>query len=361
MKNKKTYIFNCVLILALFSVFSSCTSIYNFAIEIRQPAKVTFPTDVSRIVLVNNAASPENSDFGTECFVNQKETDCPFAIDFDSAHWASVSALAYGINSEKFFSKVMIYNVPLREDNAALEIRPITQEVAQKIYDVTDADAIISVEKGLFRYSQAMAQLPTGYINDPYNTFLNVKTLALFTFSVYLKDRENPLATFSLQDSLYLKSEYVDSDSINLFRTIPNILINEVAGYIGEDAVSYFVPSWQTVDRFLFTSYNSRMKEALAYAKANKWITAENIWLELYNSQNSLKSQAYLAQNLAVAFEMQDDLDKALEWVQKAETLFKQDNELKNQKEINRISSYISALTERINNDSLLNKQFGIE
>jgi len=360
MKNMKVFICKLTLLAALLSVFSSCTTTHNFAIEIQEPAKITFPANVSRVVVVNNAASPANGDFGTAFFLNNKEISVPFAIKFDSAIWVSASTLANGIEAEKFFPKILFFRKPIRTDKANLEIRQISKTARQSIYDASDADAIISIDRCLFKYTQKIYQTPTGYSFEPYYTFVNTKTEVDLTCSAYLKGRENPLSTFALQDSLFFNDQ-VDGDSIQLYDIIPNVMIEEAAAYIGEKAIPYFTPSWKTVDRNLYTTYESRMKEALAYAKTNKWTDAENIWTELYSQKTNSKALAYLAHNLAVASEMQDDLNKALEWAQKAETFFKKDNEQKNKREIDLVTSYISSLKERINNDSLLNKQFGIE
>jgi len=347
-------------IISICCFVSSCTSTQNFAIEIQEPAKITFPANVSRIVVVNNAASPADGDFGTECFLNNKEISIPFTIKFDSAIWTSASTLASGIEDEKFFPEVLLLKMPVRTDKDNLEIRPISKTTKQRIYDATDADAIISIDRCLFKYTQKINQTPTGYGLVPYYTFVNTKTEANLICSAYLRGRENSLTTFALQDSLFFNDQVI-GDSIELYDIIPNVMIEDAAAYIGEKAVSYFVPFWKTVDRNLYTSYESRMKEALAYAKANKWTDAESIWSELYSQKTNAKAQAYLAHNLAVASEMHDNLNKALEWAQKAKMLFKKDNEQKNTKEIDLITSYISSLKERINNDLLLNKQFGIE
>lgn len=80
-------------------------------------------------------------------------------------------------------------------------------------------------------------------------------------------------------------------DSIMLYNILPNTLVEEAAIHLGE-------------------------KEATAYAKANKWTAAKETWLQLYDKKNSSAAQARLANNIAIAFEMQDDLHKALEWAQ---------------------------------------------
>ena len=307
-----------LLILAVLFFISSCTTTRNFAIEIREPAKITFPADVSNVVVINNAASPENG---------------------DSVIWVSASALTRGIFDEEFFSETMMYLEPVRRDTAYLEIRQIPNDIKQAIYTTTGADAIISIDRFLLKYTQkvnkSVNQMSASY------SFVNAKTEVNITYSVYLRGKEKPLTSFVLQDSLFFSSEII-GDSTFLYDILPNALIEETAIYIGEKAVPYFVPTWEKVERKLYTSLEAKMKEAFAYAKANKWTTAKEIWLQLYDRKSNPKTQARLANNIAVAFEMQDDLHKALEWAQKADN-----------------APYISSLTEGIKNHSLLKLQLG--
>jgi len=345
-----------LLILAVLFFISSCTTTHNFAIEIREPAKITFPADVVNVVVINNAASPESGDFGTEYYLNNKEISAPSTINFDSVIWISASTLARGIYAEDFFSGTIMHLEPVRKDNNNLEIRQIPNDIKHTIYKTTGADAIISIDRCLFKYTQKVNQQSF----NSYYPIVNTKTEANITYSVYLKDREKPLTSFALQDSLFFSAQLF-GDSVMLYDLLPNTLIEEAAIHMGEKAVPYFIPPWKKVERNLYTSFKAKKKEALAYAKANKWATAKEIWLQLYDKENSSKAQARLANNIAVASEMQDDLHKALEWAQKAEMLFRKDNETKNKKEINLITFYISSLKERINNDSLLNMQFGVD
>ena len=334
-----------------FPFFISCTSTYNFVIETQQPAEITLPIDVSHIVIVNNVAAPADSDFGTECFVNQKKVSIPLIIAFDSAFWSVTNVLAEGIQSEDFYSDVAVYGIPIRKDNSTLEIRPLSKQITNKLYD--RSDAIISIDRCLFRYKQEVTQLASGYSLEPLYTFVNIRTDINLSCSVYLKGQDNPLTSFSLQDSLFFNTQ-TRSDSIHLYQTIPNIVINEATAYMGEKLTPYFVPSWKEVSRTLYTSIESRMKEALAYAKTDKWDSAENLWLQLYNQKKNDESRAHLAYNLAVAYEMQDNLEKSLDWAKKAESFFKQNNKKKFETDINRTSLYISSITERIDDNTLL-------
>ena len=340
-----------LLLAVLVSVVSSCSTAHDFTIEIREPAKITFPPDVSNIVVVNNAVVPENNDLETDYSFNNKESYASATLNFDSAIWVSVATLAKGIAAEEFFSDVMVHLEPIRLDNACMEILQIPADIRRAIYTTTGADAIISVDRCLFRYVQKIDKIDVGYEYSPHYIFVNAKAEANFTYSIYLRDRANPLTTFVLEDSLFYSSQVI-GDSTLIYKTIPNELIVETAAYMAEKAIPYFIPTWKEVNRVLYSSPESRMKEARAYAKANKWNTAKEIWLQLYSQENKPSVQARLANNLAIVSEVQDDLTQSLEWAQKAETLFQG-----NKKETDWITSYIASLRERITNNLLLDKQ----
>ncbi len=357
MKNKRTYHFTLQLFLVVYIfVFSSCTSTYNFSIETQQPAKFTFPRGISSITVVTNTAEPAIKNFGTHCYEKGKEINTPIELDFDTAFSMCAMSLAQGIKSSDFFSKVSFHKTSLRKDNSSLEIKKINPKIAEQIYELTNTDAIVSVDRCLFNYNQEITKLSTGYTAEPFYTFVNTKTIVDMVCNIYLKNTENPVYSFSLTDTLYYNSQ-IDNDSLNIYYVIPNVMVREAASYIGEKAVYYIVPSWKRESRFLFTNYESRMKEALVYAKDNKWIEASEIWNSLYGSEKNPLKKARLAYNLAISYEMRDDFDSALELAQTTKILIEINNK-KNKEEIQLISKYVTILEERINKNQLLNGQF---
>jgi hypothetical protein len=80
-------------------------------------------------------------------------------------------------------------------------------------------------------------------------------------------------------------------------------------------------PRWQDdVQRIIFKGPGKFLKQAYFLASHSQWNQAAVIWNDLSNSPN--KNQAYRASfNLAVTWEMDDDLLQAREWAKYADSL----------------------------------------
>ena len=363
--NSKFYILIAIVIVCL---FSSCESIHNLTIEVREPAKITFPQSISQVIIVNNAATPEDNSYGTLALINDQESSFPVTLNYDSILWACAAKTAIALEDEVFFPQLLFYKVPIRTDNSILATKPIPDYVMEQIYEVSGSDAIISIDRCLINYEQKVKTLTSRYdaesivmaeanhlLKDS-EVELSTKTEITLTYSAYIKGNDNALSSFSLRDTLFFNSG-VDYDSTMLYNSVPNLMISEAIGYITEKAVPFFIPSWKKVDRYIYTSQDSRMKEAFAFVKADNWTKAENIWSELYQQQSKPVSKARLASNLALAAELRDDFKDAIKWAEEAKSLFQQGDNKKYKTDIESLSSYISSLNTRIKNNMTLSNQ----
>lgn len=61
------------------------------------------------------------------------------------------------------------------------------------------------------------------------------------------------------------------------------------------------------------------MRDAAVYAKEDNWEEAVALWQNTFDQSKSIKKKMYAAFNLALGNEMLEDIDKAIEWVTKAQ------------------------------------------
>ncbi len=321
-------------------------------IETRAPAQITFPLNIANIIVVNNAVpqSPEN---GVECIVSNKAIE-DYKLSKDSAVMDAVEALAGMIYESKYFNKTLIYNKPVRTDNEYLAIKPIAQSNVKNIVSNADADAVIALERLLFHVTQNIKIITSNYVLTDFNI------RATGNFSAYLPDKTKPMATFVIQDSLKFY-DYLYTDSLTLLKLLGEDLLSECAREISFKASKYFVPYWETSERILYTnSFNSQMKEALAYAKKDSWKEAFEIWSDINERETKQPNKANLLINIAISYEMRDLLDKALEMTDKAIEYYNQEQN-KYSKELDFANRYRNILLERIKNTSILDAQLGPE
>jgi tetratricopeptide (TPR) repeat protein len=79
--------------------------------------------------------------------------------------------------------------------------------------------------------------------------------------------------------------------------------------------VKSLLPHWTTTERTYFTNGNIKMRDGVVYAREGQWDKAAELWQQAYSSSKSAKKQCYAAYNLALAYEMQDNIEEAFKWI----------------------------------------------
>ncbi|HLO57587.1 MAG TPA: DUF6340 family protein [Bacteroidales bacterium] len=106
-------------------------------------------------------------------------------------------------------------------------------------------------------------------------------------------------------------------------------------------------PLWKdNQKRYLFRDLNPYLSEANYMAMNDNWDDAADFWQKLaYNHKRRVESKA--SYNLAIKSEREDDLDRSLFWIKRADSL----------RTSKKIKSYQSVLGERIKKRTLLDQQ----
>ncbi len=90
--------------------------------------------------------------------------------------------------------------------------------------------------------------------------------------------------------------------------------IGAIAQNVGLELVNKMFPSWIEQQRALFSYSNRDWSRAYSFASQFMWEEAMEIWLKESTDQDKIKVAA-AAFNMAVACELTDRLELALEWI----------------------------------------------
>ncbi len=123
-------------------------------------------------------------------------------------------------------------------------------------------------------------------------------------------------------------------------------LIEDAGFFAGQQYAERISPVWITVSRSFYSGGSEELERASRYAKQGNWDDAAEIWKSEVNSGDP-KIAGYAAFDLALSYEMNGDLNSALEWAEKSYYDF-------NNK---RARSYIGTLKGRISDEKRLDKQ----
>lgn len=332
------YIFSIILTLA------SCNSTNIVTIDVRKPASITFPPEVSNILIVDNspklASLPQQED--------NKDGEL-HVLTVDSAKTILLNSLNQFMNEEKYFGEVKLY--PYRTNNALEEVKALSGRKVQSICAEQGADAIISLD--LFTISGQLESENTGYLESYHILGTKLGTLV----RVFSEDGELYEKPIVQLDSLYTESFSRWSKSKENILQLNNLMA-EICTIGADNLTGKFIPSWQSQNRWYYSSGSSKMKAADKLAKAGKWEEAASLWQNIYENERNYKKKARLASNIALAYEYQDKTEEALSWINKAYELLPQQSrsDLSLQ-----IIAYKAILDKRVKSMSKLHEQLGID
>lgn len=290
MKAHQKISYSLIIILGLSLV--SCTTVKNIQFEIIQPPKVFLPNNYKKIVLVN-------------AFNYSSELRKPFyALD-------SVAAENLIKGLHETYENSLLYNeddlayLHVMKNDSSLDARIYNWTLIDQICKKTESDLMVS----LLHYSaKAHAQLVD------YGTIL--KVVAKAKFSVIDPVERKVLDEYYLQDTIVwddLPSYWLDLET----QLKIDELYQEAGYWMGVEYAQRIFPTWVKVNRFYFNHEYIESQKADLYIQNGAVSEAAKNWLILaHNSNKFIASKACF--NLALAFEMLDELDTSLSWINKA-------------------------------------------
>ena len=343
----------------LLLICSSCSSTYRFSIEVQEPAMITLPVSAQNVLILNNTVT-QPSDHGIERNINGNSISADYPLSLDSTVWSAMDEIAVIFDESDFFNTVATYNVPVREDDEWLSMNHLSPELQSNLYDTDNFDALFVIERLFLFLKENVKPINNGAPPSEQTAFIDLRADGVITCSMYVYGNEKPFITFQVSDSLILKT-MMYNDSITIFKNIPEYTFNVLSIELGNKVAKCFIPTWKTEKRSLFVNFDSRMQEAAGYAANSKWTDAESIWITEFEKKTKPADKAKIAFNLAVANEMQDRFEPALDWARKAKEYIESVRTKNDSQEIELIDNYIPKIEQRIKSNQLLDLQWGEE
>ena len=177
------------------------------------------------------------------------------------------------------------------------------------------------------------------------------------TWSIYYLNNEK-ITSIQFKDTAYWESEsYVRKNVMSNLPKRADALIDGALN-VGHKTVDRFIPYWDKVDRYFFNSGNKYMKLGMDSVYVKNWYSAISSWEKVFEKTKSPWIQAQAANNIAIAYEISGNLDKALEYATVAYYSFGKLNFV-DFDSFSRLSDYINELTIRKNDINILKNQLG--
>ncbi|MDL2214875.1 DUF6340 family protein [Dysgonomonas sp. OttesenSCG-928-M03] len=321
---------------------TSCTSVNTIVVNVQKPAQITLPNTIDNIGIVNNAI-PQPALWGHTNYKYTKKgerIDEAVEVASDSICYIFTETLFELLSDSETFKNVSLYEYPLREDLSFQEEKPTDSLAINKLSHILNADAIISLDRFL---------VGTAQHEEPYDFDMKFGSLDLkmeARFRIYSKQGELLTSPLYFTDSIYWTEIYTNDKHLLSDDSIPNReeALKQASVYAAEKIAKAFSPSWIDEPRI----YYGDDKPANNFVKENNWTAALSSWENAYNKEQKVKKKARLANNIALAYELSDDIRNALKWAQISVQLFTESAETSvDQNNLSIANSYYNELQNR--------------
>jgi tetratricopeptide (TPR) repeat protein len=330
MKLPLKYYFALLMLVTL----GSCTIYRNVPIEVLQPKEISIPESSNLAILYRNFK------YENDTLQNYFRDDYEIKKDIRNANLNidsivtlnTFQSLAFSLGDDHVGNNIQILPLNTLPRLTAEKLAPLPREVIQNLGSSSGSQKIIVLETLSYMYSHYSPQTHAGE---------SAEVIMAGIWAVYDVLTGEVVKHESLVDTLYWNRTNEDGQRILI---PPRITALELAAevYAGNFAKK-FTTSWETVQRLIIIPPVQEFTMAAEYASENKWEEALELW-QRYSSERYGRLSASARFNVALAYEMLDDIDSALEWIDKA---LVQTRVYRNKEELKLVQNYQRILNQR--------------
>lgn len=298
----------------------SCSSTNLVYIRVQQPAPVTISPEIKNVGIVNRSTvSDKNKALDIIDKVLTVEGD---SLDRQAAQ-AGVIGLADELIKNNRFTGVTAFNsLDLRTNVPGQFPAPLTWDVVEKICREKHVDALFSLElfdtDSKVSYAAVPVSLKTPLGNIPgIEHHANMLTTVKTGWRIY-----DPVEKVILDEYPITKNVTFTGKGINPVAAAGAIInrkeaLIDVSRKTGQDYAFRLIPYWIRVTRDYYVKGTDNFSVAKRRAQTGNWDGAAELWKKETTSSSS-KIAGRACYNMAIICEINGQLDKAIEWAQKA-------------------------------------------
>lgn len=326
----------------------SCSSTNLVYISVQQPAPVTISPDIKNVGIVNRSTvSDKNKALDIIDKVLSVEGD---SLDRQAAQ-AGVIGLADELIKNNRFTNVTAFNsIDLRTNVPGQFPAPLTWDVVEKICKEKRIDALFSLElfdsDSKVSYAAVPVSMKTPLGNIPgIEHHANMLTTVKTGWRIYDPVEKSILDEYPLTRDITFTGKGINPVAAAGAIINRKEAILDVSRKTGQDYALRLIPYWIRVTRDYYVKGTGNFSVAKRKAQTGNWDGAAELWKKETTSSSS-KIAGRACYNMAIICEINGQLDKAIEWAQKAyenynnKLALKYVNILKHRKENNNVLQY---------------------
>lgn len=313
---------NLTFLIILLFTFASCKTTY-VTVQVLKPAHITIPSKINNLVFLNRSLPAKSERFKN--ILEGAITGEAVLADRIGADECIKGAIA-NLSESPRYKAVAPGNINLK-GTGTREFPPALEwNIVEDICKQNQADALItletfdsnnSVEMGERQVERKQGERTIKYVEYIATLHVQIET----GWRIYY-----PAEKRILDQNIYtdMQSWSNASDARKRAEAGLPLIGNAVADagfYAGKQYAFRISPMWMNVSRYYFNKGNADFERADRYGKSGDWKGAAEIWIKYVDSVDP-KIAGNACYNMALAQELEGNLEEALEWARKSYTKF---------------------------------------
>jgi hypothetical protein len=343
----KNLLLKLSVLLASALLLISCKTSY-MAVDVLKPARIDVPTEIKSVAIINRSL-PAKEERAMNIIEGVISGEGIFNDRLGSEK--CVAGAVELLNNSPRFKAVLPGDIDLRGTGTDVWPPVLEWNIISDISNRYNADAVIALETfdsdshtnfDRHEYTREEDGRKVRYVE--YRAEVNMQIEA--GWRIYYTDREQIVDENVYVDHISWDAKGPTREAAK--RNLPSKgrIIEDAGFFAGQQYATRISPVWIRVSRTFYSKGSEELERASRYAKQGNWDEAAEIWKNTINSSDP-KIAGYAAFNLALSYEMNGDLNSALEWAEKSYYDFN------NKKARN----YINTIKGRIADERRLDKQ----
>uniref|UniRef100_UPI0032164A59 DUF6340 family protein n=1 Tax=uncultured Draconibacterium sp. TaxID=1573823 RepID=UPI0032164A59 len=338
---------NRLLLLSCFLILiTSCTVYKEYSIDVYKPGEIAIPPEAENVAIVyRNFKYPGDTlqHFYKDDYRLIKARKDPQNLDSILVSQC-VNELAKNLKTQNTFGNIHIFP-KLFEAHSAKKLPALNFDLVNTLTTKTQTDLLISLETYSYFYSEysSTADLPSK----------SNEVITAAVWAVYNPYSQKLLERKTMIDTIFWNSYDERGNYQRNSKLPPRITALKIASQMaGENYSKRFFASWQTVKRSYSVPPLPDFSAADEYVQKGEWDNAILLW-KRYAADDNGRMAINARYNIALGYEMKDDIDTAQKWLMAAQQVAV---DYKSKEDLKMILQYMKILAKRKQDIARLNQ-----
>lgn len=331
--------------LALVLAITSCTVYKEYSIDVYKPGDIAVPPNVKNIALITRNFKYKNDTlqhFYKDDNMLKRAKGDPENLDSILVSYC-LNELAMNLKNKNIYNRIHIFPEVFKPHTSS-KLPSLDFELINKLTSETETDLLISLETYSWFYSEYSADAGVPKSRE---------VITANVWAVYNPVAKKILERKTLIDTVFWNAYDEQGNYQKNSKLPPRLSALKIASQMaGENYSKRFFASWETVKRMYSIPPLPDFEAAEKYLVKGDWDNAIMLW-KRYAADKNGKMAIDARYNLALAYEMKDDLDTAIQWLTAAQQIAA---DYRSKEDMKRIAAYQKVLAQRKKEVERLNK-----